>query len=122
MRLRRPVFGISGGALILEGQSGLPAVEAGVRARDAVTQVETQTIDDDHPLKDVLRQCRSGNGATFMVSATARRSSSSRRLASILESDGHDAQHPAVPMSPGQQDQRTYRPMGHGPMLLIETR
>ncbi|MDQ6885250.1 MAG: trypsin-like peptidase domain-containing protein [Candidatus Dormibacteraeota bacterium] len=44
------------GALITDVQAGSPASHGGLRVRDVVVKLNDQAIDDDHPLKDVLRQ------------------------------------------------------------------
>ncbi|MEO6796949.1 MAG: trypsin-like peptidase domain-containing protein [Candidatus Dormibacter sp.] len=48
------------GALVTDVQSGSPASRAGVKAHDVIVKVNDQAIDDDHPLKDVLRQYAPG--------------------------------------------------------------
>src|SRR5207249_1281810 len=48
------------GALVTDVSSGSPADRAGIKAHDVVTKVNDQAIDDDHPLKDVLRQFAPG--------------------------------------------------------------
>jgi S1-C subfamily serine protease len=62
--------GLKAGALIRQVQAGSPADRAGLRARDIITKVDSQSIDDNHPLKDVLRRYRPGDkvGITYVRS------------------------------------------------------
>ena len=55
------------GALVRQVERGSPADAAGIRARDVITQVNDQSIDDNHPLKDVLRRYRPGDQVTMTV-------------------------------------------------------
>ena len=48
------------GALVTDVQAGSPASRAGLGAHDVIVKVDDQAIDDDHPLKDVLRQYSPG--------------------------------------------------------------
>ena len=56
------------GALVTEVQAGSPANRAGLRAHDVIVKVDDQAIDDDHPLKDVLRQSSPGTKISVTVS------------------------------------------------------
>jgi putative serine protease PepD len=53
--------GLRVGALIRQVQPGAPADRAGLRARDVIIKIDSQSIDDNHPLKDVLRRYRPGD-------------------------------------------------------------
>src|SRR5438128_4492144 len=55
------------GALVTDVSSGSPADRAGIKAHDVVTKVNDQAIDDDHPLKDVLRQFAPGTRVTVTI-------------------------------------------------------
>src|SRR5438874_3737043 len=55
------------GALVTDVTSGSPADRAGIKAHDVVTKVNDQAIDDEHPLKDVLRQFAPGTRVTVIV-------------------------------------------------------
>lgn len=55
------------GALITDVQAGGPASKAGVRVHDVIVKVNDQAIDDDHPLKDVLRQYSPGAKVSMTV-------------------------------------------------------
>ncbi|GAC1478835.1 MAG: trypsin-like peptidase domain-containing protein [Candidatus Dormibacteria bacterium] len=44
------------GALVTDVQAGSPAGRAGLHSHDVIVKVDDQAINDDHPLKDVLRQ------------------------------------------------------------------
>ncbi len=61
-------FGLKVGAVVQQVQAGSPADKAGIRARDVITQIEGKAIDDNHPLKDLLRQYRPGDTVTLTVS------------------------------------------------------
>jgi len=55
------------GALVTDVQAGGPASKAGVRIHDVIVKVNDQSIDDDHPLKDVLRQYAPGTKVSMTV-------------------------------------------------------
>src|SRR5437899_6473376 len=55
------------GALVTDVTSGSPADRAGIKVHDVVTKVNGQVIDDDHPLKDVLRQFAPGTRVTVTI-------------------------------------------------------
>lgn len=55
------------GALVTDVQAGGPASKAGVRVHDVIVKVNDQSIDDDHPLKDVLRQYAPGTKVSMTV-------------------------------------------------------
>ena len=56
--------GLVVGALVTAVTSGSPADHAGVMVHDVITKVNDQAIDDQHPLKDVLRQYAPGTRVT----------------------------------------------------------
>jgi S1-C subfamily serine protease len=56
--------GLVVGALVTAVTAGSPADHAGVLVRDVITKVNDQAIDDQHPLKDVLRQYAPGTRVT----------------------------------------------------------
>ena len=55
------------GALVTAVSAGSPAARAGIRLRDVITQVNSQAIDDQHPLRDVLRQYAPGTRVSVAV-------------------------------------------------------
>lgn len=55
------------GALVTDITPGSPADRGGVKIHDVVTKVNDQSIDDDHPLKDVLRQYAPGTRVSVTV-------------------------------------------------------
>ncbi len=66
--LNRPV-----GALVREIGPGTPADRAGLKVNDVITQVNDLTVDDDHPLGDLLRQFRAGDRVTLSVQRADKR-------------------------------------------------
>jgi S1-C subfamily serine protease len=70
------------GALVTQITPGSPADRAGVRVHDVVTKVNNQVIDDQHPLRDVLRRYAPGT----KVSLTVYRSGKSQTLQVTLGS------------------------------------
>src|SRR5207245_1766034 len=48
--------GLVVGAVVTAITPGSPADRAGIKVQDVITKVNGQSIDDSHPLKDVLRQ------------------------------------------------------------------
>jgi len=59
--------GIPVGALVQAIDAGSPAARAGLRVKDVITAVNGQSLDDAHPLKDVLRQFHPGDHVTLTV-------------------------------------------------------
>ena len=59
--------GLVVGALVTAITAGSPADHAGVMVHDVITKVNDQAIDDQHPLKDVLRQYAPGTRVTVTV-------------------------------------------------------
>lgn len=59
--------GLVVGALVTAVTAGSPADHAGVMVHDVITKVNDQAIDDQHPLKDVLRQYAPGTKVTVTV-------------------------------------------------------
>jgi S1-C subfamily serine protease len=59
--------GLVVGALVTAVTSGSPADHGGVMVHDVITKVNDQAIDDQHPLKDVLRQYAPGTRVTVTV-------------------------------------------------------
>jgi len=55
------------GALVRQVAPGSPGDRAGLRVGDVIIQVNDATVDDDHPLRDLLRQFRGGDKPTFQV-------------------------------------------------------
>ena len=55
------------GALVTDITAGSPADRGGIKIHDVVTKVNDQSIDDDHPLKDVLRQYSPGTRVSVTV-------------------------------------------------------
>ena len=60
--------GLVVGAVVNAITPGSPADRAGVKVHDVITKVNDQAIDDQHPLKDVLRQYAPGTHVTVTVS------------------------------------------------------
>ncbi len=59
--------GLVVGALVTAITPGSPADHAGVMVHDVITKVNDQAIDDQHPLKDVLRQYAPSTKVTVTV-------------------------------------------------------
>lgn len=59
--------GLVVGALVTAVTAGSPADHAGVMVHDVITKVNDQAIDDQHPLKDVLRQYAPGTKVTVTL-------------------------------------------------------
>jgi putative serine protease PepD len=59
--------GLVVGAVVSAITSGSPADHAGIKLHDVITKVNDQTIDDQHPLKDVLRQYAPGTKVSVAV-------------------------------------------------------
>jgi S1-C subfamily serine protease len=59
--------GLVVGALVTAITAGSPADHAGVMVHDVITKVNDQAIDDQHPLKDVLRQYAPGTRVSLTV-------------------------------------------------------
>jgi S1-C subfamily serine protease len=59
--------GLVVGALVTAITPGAPADHAGIVVRDVITKVNDQAIDDQHPLKDVLRQYAPGTKVTVTI-------------------------------------------------------
>jgi S1-C subfamily serine protease len=57
----------SKGVVILEVRSGTPAAAAGLRARDVITRLNGQEIDQEHPLRTLLLSTRPGDRASLTV-------------------------------------------------------
>jgi S1-C subfamily serine protease len=74
--------GLVVGALVTDVTAGSPAARGGVKVHDVITKVNDQVIDDDHPLKDVLRQYAAGT----KISVTVYRSGKSQTLQVTLGS------------------------------------
>lgn len=55
------------GALVTNLTAGSPADKGGVRIHDVITKVNDQAIDDQHPLRDVLRQYAPGTKVSITV-------------------------------------------------------
>jgi S1-C subfamily serine protease len=72
--------GLPVGALVKSVDPGSPAARAGIRANDVITAVNGQSIDDSHPLKDVLRQFHPGDHVTV----TTRRGAQTLNLGVVL--------------------------------------
>ena len=64
------------GAWVTDITAGSPAARAGIKVHDVITKVNSQAIDDLHPLKDVLRQYAPGT----KVSVTAYRGGKNQTL------------------------------------------
>jgi S1-C subfamily serine protease len=73
-------YNLAVGALVKQVAPGSPADHAGIRANDVITQFNGQTIDDTHPLKDVLRQSHPGDH----VNVTLRRGGQTLTVAVTL--------------------------------------
>jgi putative serine protease PepD len=59
--------GLVVGAVVTAITPGSPADRAGVKVHDVITKVNDQAIDDQHPLKDVLRQYAPGTNVSVAV-------------------------------------------------------
>jgi S1-C subfamily serine protease len=59
--------GLVVGALVTAITLGSPADHAGIMVHDVITKVNDQAIDDQHPLKDVLRQYAPGTRVTVTI-------------------------------------------------------
>lgn len=59
--------GLVVGAWVTDVTAGSPADRAGIRVHDVVTKVDDQSIDDNHPLKDVLRQYAPGTRVSVTI-------------------------------------------------------
>lgn len=59
--------GLVVGAWVTDVTAGSPADRAGIRVHDVVTKVNDQSIDDNHPLKDVLRQYAPGTKVSVTI-------------------------------------------------------
>jgi putative serine protease PepD len=68
--------GLVVGAVVTAITPGSPADRAGIKVHDVITKVNDQTIDDSHPLKDVLRQYAPGT----KISVTINRGGKSQTL------------------------------------------
>jgi len=55
------------GAWVTDITAGSPAARAGIKVHDVITKVNSQAIDDLHPLKDVLRQYAPGTKVSVTV-------------------------------------------------------
>src|SRR3989440_5482185 len=55
------------GAWVTDITAGSPAARAGIKVHDVITRVNGQTIDDLHPLKDVLRQYTPGTKVSVVI-------------------------------------------------------
>ena len=55
------------GAVVNAITPGSPADRGGIKVHDVITKVNDQTIDDQHPLKDVLRQYAPGTKVSMAV-------------------------------------------------------
>jgi putative serine protease PepD len=60
-------YGLKVGALVQSVTRGSPADRAGIKVRDVITSLNGQTIDDTHPLKDVLRQYHPGDQVSITL-------------------------------------------------------
>jgi len=60
-------IGLVVGALVTDITPGSPADRAGIKVHDVITRVNDQVIDDQHPLKDVLRQYAPGTRVTVAI-------------------------------------------------------
>jgi S1-C subfamily serine protease len=68
--------GLVVGALVTDVSPGSPADKGGIKIHDVLTRVNDQVIDDEHPLKDVLRQFAAGT----RIRVTVYRSGKSQSL------------------------------------------
>jgi S1-C subfamily serine protease len=59
--------GLVVGAVVTAITPGSPADRAGIKVHDVITRVNDQTIDDSHPLKDVLRQYAAGTKVSVTI-------------------------------------------------------
>jgi serine protease Do len=59
--------GLVVGAWVTDITAGSPAARAGIKVHDVITKVNSQAIDDLHPLKDVLRQFAPGTKVSVTV-------------------------------------------------------
>jgi S1-C subfamily serine protease len=59
--------GLVVGAVVTAITPGSPADRAGIKVRDVITKVNDQSIDDSHPLKDVLRQYAPGTKVSVTI-------------------------------------------------------
>jgi len=59
--------GLVVGAVVTAITPGSPADRAGIKVRDVITKVNDQSIDDSHPLKDVLRQYAAGTKVNVTI-------------------------------------------------------
>jgi S1-C subfamily serine protease len=59
--------GLVVGAVVSAITAGSPADHAGIKVHDVITKVNDQAIDDQHPLKDVLRQYAPGTNVKVTV-------------------------------------------------------
>ena len=59
--------GLVVGAVVTAITSGSPADRAGIKVHDVITKVNDQSIDDSHPLKDVLRQYAPGTKVNVTI-------------------------------------------------------
>ena len=55
------------GAVVTAITAGSPADRAGIKVQDVITKVNSQSIDDSHPLKDVLRQYAPGTKVSVTI-------------------------------------------------------
>jgi S1-C subfamily serine protease len=55
------------GAWVTDITAGSPAARAGIKVHDVITRVNDQAIDDQHPLKDVLRQYAPGTKVSVTI-------------------------------------------------------
>ncbi|TME56597.1 MAG: PDZ domain-containing protein [Chloroflexi bacterium] len=55
------------GAWVTDITAGSPAARAGIKVHDVITKVNSQAIDDLHPLKDVLRQYAPGTKVNVTI-------------------------------------------------------
>jgi S1-C subfamily serine protease len=60
--------GLVVGAVVTAITPGSPADHAGIKLQDVITKVNDQSIDDSHPLKDVLRQYAPGTKVSVTIS------------------------------------------------------
>jgi S1-C subfamily serine protease len=59
--------GLVVGAVVTAITAGSPADRAGIKVNDVITKVNDQIIDDQHPLKDVLRQYAPGTKVSVAI-------------------------------------------------------